>query len=256
MQRAPLNRPTESPFRAWDFLIVFGISLAFSVFGAIVLFVVAPPQLPSGEMDVGSLAAYLAESGAFWALAYAQWIGTFIGLGVVGAIRRAKATDFGLPIEASDLRGAAWGFGALGVLILFGVLLDTLGVEVPVQEVAGAIAASEGPLLMLAAVLGAGVMAPITEELLYRGVLQGALRRRFPPVTAIALTSAVFAVTHVQGGSLALVVGVLLVPIFALSLLLGWLVERDGGRIGRAFFAHAAYNSVQVLLLFSGLAEL
>jgi uncharacterized protein len=44
--------------------------------------------------------------------------------------------------------------------------------------------------------LFAGLIAPVVEELLFRGLLLRALRRRFSPATAVAISALVFALAH------------------------------------------------------------
>lgn len=270
MQMLPLERSRPSPFRVWDFFIAFLLAnlIAFVAmfvlgFAAVMSVVMAEgafdPEtvLRALESILGSVPENVADfqlaPRAFWVAAYTTWVGMFIGIWAVGRMRRATLPDFGLPIEPRHARGALWGLAGYGGLVVYSLILSGLGVDAPVQGVAQAISDSSEPVTMVLAVLGAGVLAPLTEELLYRGVLQGALRRRLAPAPAILITSAIFAVSHYQAGTpIIALVGVILLPIFAISLLFGWLTERDDGSIGRAFFAHAAFNSLQVMLLFTG----
>ena len=59
---------------------------------------------------------------------------------------------------------------------------------------------TSSPLLIAAMVIGASLLAPIVEESAIRGYLQTALEREFRPVTAILLSSAVFAIVHLTQG--------------------------------------------------------
>lgn len=63
------------------------------------------------------------------------------------------------------------------------------------QEVVEQIASSSGPALALLAVM-AVLLAPVFEELLFRGVLLRALLRRMPPTGAVLVSSTMFGVVH------------------------------------------------------------
>ncbi len=110
-----------------------------------------------------------------------------------------------------------------------------------------AFAASGDPWLRCAMIVSAVVMAPIAEELLFRGAAQQGLRGAgFGRWWAIATTSALFAILHI--GVLeeaALASG--LAMLFALALVLGWLAERTG-RLAAPMAAHAAFNVVNLVI--------
>jgi len=73
-----------------------------------------------------------------------------------------------------------------------------------------------------------GLATGVGEELLYRGALQ--------PVVGLWLTSLLFAISHIQYLSPAILV------IFALGALLGWTRNRWG--VNTAIWSHAVYNSL------------
>ena len=92
--------------------------------------------------------------------------------------------------------------------------------------------------------------APITEELAFRGGLLRALRgMRLPPWTSIAIASALFAAVHIP----ALTAGAMasgLTTLFALGVVLGWLMERTG-RITAPIVAHALFNLINLILFWT-----
>jgi membrane protease YdiL (CAAX protease family) len=59
---------------------------------------------------------------------------------------------------------------------------------------------TSSPILIVAIIIGASLVAPITEESAVRGYLQTVLEREFPPVTAISLSSLIFALAHITQG--------------------------------------------------------
>ena len=84
----------------------------------------------------------------------------------------------------------------------------------------------------------AGVLGPVAEELLFRGLIQQGLVRRYGARSGILAAALLFAVYHLnpwQG-----------VAAFQLGLLLGWLTYRSG-RIGYAVALHCANNLVALL---------
>lgn len=95
------------------------------------------------------------------------------------------------------------------------------------------------PIGVLLAVLVVGLLAPVGEELFFRGYLQTRLRRAWSPGPAIVVTALAFGVIHGEP-----VHGVLA---FALGLYLGLLTERAESVVP-AIICHAANNSVSVVL--------
>lgn len=92
-------------------------------------------------------------------------------------------------------------------------------------------------------VAGAVLGAPVVEEVLYRGLLQGALVRGLGPGwPAATVTATLFALVHV--GS---VPPHALATLFTLGLALGVLTLRSG-RLLPAMVAHAAFNAVNIAI--------
>lgn len=106
-------------------------------------------------------------------------------------------------------------------------------------------------LAAAAAVLLAVVIAPITEELFFRGILFRALRDRRGSFWIAALGSAVpWGVVHVttSGWDENLL---LQVPIACMGIALAWLYDRRGS-LSVTVAAHMAFNAVGILLILSG----
>jgi len=88
--------------------------------------------------------------------------------------------------------------------------------------------------------LGAVVVAPVAEECFFRGVLQNMLRTCFGRRWAgIAATSAVFALVHAGQPAT-------LPAIYLLSVLLGWLYERNANVLS-PIIVHALFNARTML---------
>jgi membrane protease YdiL (CAAX protease family) len=88
---------------------------------------------------------------------------------------------------------------AVGVVLEIALALLVLPISDLVQnerqDVVRDLQTSHGLRLALLA-LFAGLIAPVCEELLFRGLLLRALRRRFSTVTAVAVSALAFALAH------------------------------------------------------------
>ncbi|TNC75474.1 CPBP family intramembrane metalloprotease [Janthinobacterium lividum] len=82
--------------------------------------------------------------------------------------------------------------------------------------------------------LALGVLAaPLCEEFIFRGLLQGGLRRSLPAWQAVTVAAALFAVMHPPAAML---------PAFALGLCTGYAYERSGALLA-PMLVHAGYNA-------------
>jgi membrane protease YdiL (CAAX protease family) len=107
----------------------------------------------------------------------------------------------------------------------------------PARELADKVHGAGGALLLLLVV---GVIAPIAEELFFRGLLFRALEKRWDQWWALGLSSAFFALTHFQV--------LQFLPLMAAGAVFGYLVIRTG-RLGPAIVAHMAFNISTVVVL-------
>lgn len=229
--------PPESPFTASDVVIVLLFSLL--VPGIAAAFVT--------ELDPLAIFGILLPS---------QWIGNGIGLFVVSRRRAATEAHFGLPIVGRDFGGIGLGILAFVVILtVLGPIAQALDLTEAGQFTVDAFSAIDQPWILAAAILNICVLAPLMEEITYRGVLHGVLRKRFGGRATVAVSSLIFAVAHLsgidpEGEKLGLTAAFVVVEVFLLAVLLGYLRERDG-RIGRAFFAHGAWNAVNLIAILS-----
>ena len=135
------------------------------------------------------------------------------------------------------VRGAACGFlvwlawfpVVYAVLAATQLVWDALGKEWTDQDILEVLRSSAGWKFALAAV----VCAPLYEEVVFRGLLYPAFRRRLARVPAILLVSAVFAVMHGSPGHRP--------ALFVLSIAITWTYERTGTLAGPIAF-HAVFN--------------
>lgn len=154
--------------------------------------------------------------------------------------------DLGVRGRWSDLwKGGLAGLAAqlVAIPLLYWPLLEILDKSPSdLDDVAqGLTDRANSPIDVLMLVLVVGVMAPIFEEIFYRGLLQGALLKRgLPPLAAVAASSAFFGSIHFQ---------LLQLPGLVLAgAVFGTLAYR-AGRLGPAIAAHFTFNMVTVISL-------
>lgn len=184
---------------------------------------------------LGLAGQYVGNLGVFWLLA-----------------RRKPDADIGFTIQGGD-----FGYIALGLVFQVAMALLLLPLSEllfpdgrPPQEVADVIAGADSMALRVGLLLAAVVLAPVTEELMFRGVLMRALQPKGKWL-AIIVSSLVFASVHVLGLDLELLwqsAIVVLPPIFLLGIFLGWLTQRTG-RLGPAIFLHSGWNLLAAFVL-------
>ena len=125
-------------------------------------------------------------------------------------------------------------------LIVYSVVITALGAKAPEQEELDPFFESRAVLPLTAFALI--VMAPLSEEILFRGFMFAGLIRRFSVPAAMVASGFTFGMFHVAGlDTLAL-----LLPIGLIGTLFAWLYYRTGSlwvNIG----AHALFNSVSFL---------
>lgn len=136
---------------------------------------------------------------------------------------------------------------ARGVVVTLAVALVVFGTApidgwAAITGLGGALTANP----VLALVIGglSVVLVAPAEELLFRGAIQGRLRRTFGPVVSILAASVLFTAAHLIGrsGSFVPVVTSLAV-IFSVSLILGFVYERTEN-LTTSILVHGLYNAV------------
>lgn len=189
-------------------------------------------MLVAGTLDPLSLVALL--------LAVSFLLPTLLLSYLAGYDRR---TVLALRVPETPLRtlaGAA--LLGLGLAPLMTVLLGVQNVvfDLPITDAARSLAEIIGQSLQVSptlAVLTFGIVPGVCEELLFRGVVLAALRKRLSTHAAVWITAGLFAAAHLD------VAGLL--PRTLLGAALGYLVCRSGSVLP-AMLLHAVYNGVTV----------
>ena len=185
-----------------------------------------------------------------WGLALLQiplWAGYLGAVVFAGSKGRGVISDFGLRMRAFDAPlGLALGiFCQLVVLpllyapIFFLTDTDKEALSRPEEQLAER---TDGTVSWLLFALLVGILAPIVEELFYRGLLLKALeKRRMPVWAAVLVSSIIFAGMHMQTLQFP---GLLLVGLVAGTL------AAITGRLGPSIWLHIGFNMTTVVALF------
>lgn len=237
-----MSTPEERPWSAWWALVIAIAALvagavAYALAGAIRDAVVdLPPHLDGstgvalhGTPPVLVLVATLAQDLAL----------------IGGAVLAAAASLKGrLTPAAFGLRAPARPRAAAGLVVLgYGTFLLVAAVWTALldiqerQNIAVELGTHDSAFALAAAGFLTCVVAPIAEELFFRGFLFGALRRH-GLVLAVLVSGIAFGLAHVASSPIAFVV-----PLAALGVILALLYERTGS-LYPSIALHALNNSI------------
>jgi CAAX protease family protein len=166
---------------------------------------------------------------------------------------KSSVTSLGLKMDGM-WRGIAWGLG-LGLPLFVGaiflayvserVLRDTNAPDMVSKSVNRISSGSVSGVLILLLFLTLVVLAPVCEEIFFRGYLYPALRNRMDRQPAMLLNGLLFAAAHFE------IIGFL--PRFLLGYGLCYIYERQHNLSG-PMMGHALYNGL--ILLLSGIFQL
>jgi membrane protease YdiL (CAAX protease family) len=170
------------------------------------------------------------------------------GLAAVLVLLRRRSVPLGAVLgplrPLRRLLGVGTGLGLLAIVastLIVSVLVALSGSDAtPDQVLTGDIA--ETPSQLLLAIVAAVVLAPIAEELLFRGLLHRALRGRLSMVPATLISSVLFAVVHVD---VAVSQPLALVGLTLVGVVLAIAYERTGSLI-IPIVIHAVHNAVTI----------
>lgn len=231
-----------------------------AVFGTILFYVMS--------IFVGSLV--LSVAAGFWSIPsdqINQWLektgpqflyilsveATALGLLAI-FLKTRKATFRTLGLIKPKLKDLSW--AGIGFAIYFPVLLITtivIQVWFPSinleQEQQIGFQAATGLFPLLIVFISLVILPPVTEEILSRGFLYLGLRSKLPIITAALITSALFALAHLQFGSGAPLLWSAAIDTFILSLVLIYVREKTGA-LWASIGLHMIKNALAFCILF------
>ena len=159
------------------------------------------------------------------------------------------AADTGFVLRPRDWWGVPAGMVLqLAIALLTAPLVFWLfGNDPPEQSVSGIADASDTLIGQLFIILSVAVLAPIIEEIIFRGMLLNVLRRSLSVWPSILISAAVFAGVHlVDPNAIAVVPG-----LFLLGIVLAWVALRRGD-ISLAIAMHSGINLLAAISLVWG----
>ena len=165
-----------------------------------------------------------------------------IGASVLWAARQTSDARraLGLVAPASWPRAVGLALGVVVAALAVSAALEPILHAAREQGLAPEASRPPGPGPVIGAALAVVALAlvgPLVEELLFRGLLTAAFRRRFGPVRTALLTAALFALAHVLPR--------VIPPIFILGLALALVYERVGSTLP-GILVHCLYNGIAV----------
>jgi membrane protease YdiL (CAAX protease family) len=136
----------------------------------------------------------------------------------------------------------------LGILMVVGLIVNALGAETGQNQTAEL--AFESPEIIPPLIVAMFLVVGPSEEILYRGVVQGRLRESLDAIPSIAVASAIFALVHwfaLTGGASARLASVMV--LFFPSLVFGAVYEYTDNLVVPALI-HGAYNATLFTVLY------
>ena len=209
----PMNDPRfETPraqrFPTWgDMLAVVGIYLLATVATSIVMAIVAAVSDGAGNL------VERMSSGPMSALSYGLSMGlTILGVLIYRKLRRGEGRVFRLSLRGFNPMLILWGFV---LLLITGIVIEPVLNLFPESflETLNQMGANGGwSVLMLA------VLAPVMEEVLFRGILLESVREKYSSGRAIVVSALMFGVIHIIPQQV--------VNAFVIGLILGFIYVR------------------------------
>ena len=208
-------------------MAVLGVVLAIGtgiVLSVPVVLIDKPPD--GGELsDAANALVQLATALGFLLVPFAIAAGK-------GATVRVAAARLGL--RGFRPGAVKWMFAAVGAYLLFAIAYTALIGEPKQKDIAENFGTVPVQVLLIV------IAAPISEEVCFRGMLFGGLRKRYPRLIAAALTGLIF-------GGLHALTGLSAVPVLAVfGFILALLYEKTGS-IVPGILLHMLNNSIALL---------
>lgn len=187
-----------------------------------------------GEGRLSTAGAIVLLVGTQAALLAVSWLFVFRPRALVGW------PSWSGPDPAAAIRsGLGWGLlawiGATAVSVIVVVVLEQFGIEADPQAAEQALFVVD-PWLAVVAIV---ILAPVAEEVFFRGVVFNAWLREGGPRYAFIGSSLLFMVLHLSVAAA--------VPIFLLGLALAWIYRRTGNLLA-PIAMHATVNGISVVL--------
>lgn len=233
--------PSTPPRRKWSLLL--GIVLYFVAQLSVSLFL--PPLLIQtgviSSRDALSLTSGGFTAWTFWLLNVANIVSIILIVAAVTGFYKEPPSSLGLTTKKVP---RALLFGVVGFVVAFiaaavvGYPIEQLfGVD-PTQQALSQTATEPGLLPIV--FLSGAIIAPIAEEIVFRGYMYKAFRDRFKPGYAILLSAALFSIIHLEWRAA--------LSLFVIGIVLAYVYEKTGNLMA-PITLHILNNSVAFLFV-------
>jgi len=205
------------------------LGLLFAIGAGIML---AVPAAIAGHADNGDLTT-LGNVGVQLATA----LGFLLAPLAVASLQGAKGTGEilrRLGVRRFQPSALKWMAASIGAYLLFAALYSVLIVQPDQKDIAEGFGAWPVQVLLIA------IAAPISEEVCFRGMLFGGLRRSLSRIPAALIAGSIFGALHVTGGV------TVVPPLIAFGFILCLLYEKTGS-IVPGILLHMLNNCVALL---------
>jgi uncharacterized protein len=229
-------RPPKVPWGVGDSI--------WGLIGGLLLVVIVPPLLvlpfdPNlGDPDKASDAAILATQALFDVFLVA----VAIGMASRWRFRLREALPL-LGLRRFEPSAIGWTFAVLGAYYAGAILFSAIVLQPKQEDIGKELGVCNPGLgIAIAAVLSVIVLAPLAEELFFRGFFFAGLRSRWSLWPSALLSGAVFGLVHAPTGPTAAI------PLAGLGVGLAWLYNRTGS-IWPCMLAHLLNNALAISIV-------
>lgn len=223
-------------FRAWEgfalwFLVFIVAGFAYQPIGS-------EDCAPGVACDLRQVAAYLLLPALFLAGAW-TWM---------RVIHKGSLADLGVrrPTRSAIWVGIGYGFGGRFLALIADVatrrIVETVNRRPPKTPEQIDLPSAPSVWFWIGVALAVVALAPVAEEIVFRGLTYLGIRARGGPTLAIIVTSVFFAVTHIEP--------LLMPPLFVLAVMLARLREERDDLVP-SIVAHATFNLIGFAALFA-----
>jgi membrane protease YdiL (CAAX protease family) len=213
----------------------------WGLIGGLLLVVIVPPLLvlpfdPNlADPDKASDAAILATQALFDLLLVAVAVGMASGW----RFRLREALPL-LGLRRFDASAIGWTFAVLGAYYVGAIAFSWLVLQPQQEDIGKELGVcNPGIGIAIAAVVAIAVLAPVAEEIFFRGFFYAGLRTKWSLWPAALLSGAVFGLVHAPTGPTAAI------PLAGLGVGLAWLYNKTGS-IFPCMLAHFLNNAIAI----------
>lgn len=221
------------PWTVTDAVLAVVVFIVIQTAGGVLIFLFGQAPQVSSKLasTLGLLAIYGLQVGFLWFLAV--------------VVRKAGAEELGIrPFNVSRGVGLAVIFyiGLAIITVIYGAIAEEFGIRQPqdmLREIVRLFGRDAAGFAL--AVLFIAIIAPVVEELFFRGVVYAAIRKRWGVAPGLVISSVLFAILHLTAYTL--------LPIALIGIALAYLYEKTGS-LGPPIILHALNNFLSVVLLY------